>query len=125
MQKSALVTNLVSTFALPWAHHMKYLMGRTNEPSLPGLLIHTLGVPLCSISGQIYTFYSENFSFIPVSIGSLILATLLLFIITLFIKSSTIRRGGKESSSTSSAFTQHLYVILGRSQELFRHVFTC
>ena len=39
------VMQAVAAFALPWAQHMKYLMGTSEEFSWRGYWIHTVGPP--------------------------------------------------------------------------------
>jgi len=56
MKSSKVVTDIVATFALPWAHHMKYLLGRSNDTNTIGSLVHLIGYPLCTLTGRIYFF---------------------------------------------------------------------
>ena len=52
MKKSKAVTFFVSLFAKPWARHMAYLMGQRKTNSYFGMLIHTIGKPVCRIFGK-------------------------------------------------------------------------
>jgi len=54
MKSSKVVTDIVATFALPWAHHMKYLLGRSNDTNTIGSLVHLIGYPICTLTGRIY-----------------------------------------------------------------------
>ena len=52
MQRSQLASALVKPLALAWAQHMAYVMGATDQDTLLGRLLNTVGVPLNRGLGQ-------------------------------------------------------------------------
>ncbi|KKN19448.1 hypothetical protein LCGC14_0945600 [marine sediment metagenome] len=53
MAESKVLTNIVKSFAIPWAHHMAYKMDPENhKDNLFGKAVMKIGVPLCRINGR-------------------------------------------------------------------------
>jgi hypothetical protein len=130
MKRSPLVTDAVALFALPWAHHMRYLMGAAAEPNIIGLLIHTLGIPICNVAGFIY-----NTTFIPTTNDLSNFFTIARFLLMAFATSAiiiiTIKLWSKnrleEDNFSSSALLFLIgvyYFILGKSQDFLEVGFT-
>lgn len=81
MKNSKIITNAVATLALPWAHHMKYILGRSSETGLIGRTVHFIGYPTCYIVGRLHSMFHNLKTYCSYSI--LFFSPLLTFLITL------------------------------------------
>jgi hypothetical protein len=79
MRRSVWVSQIISLVALPWAHHIKFLMGRSNEPNIGGLVVHTVGAPICNLVGHIYSLHEQE----QVTLLALAFTTILLLLLHL------------------------------------------
>jgi hypothetical protein len=52
MKKSKAFTWAVSLIAKPWARYMAYMMGASEKGSFFGMIIHTVGKPVCRAFGK-------------------------------------------------------------------------
>lgn len=109
MKSSQTLTKIVAWFAIPWAHHMQYLLGRTNSTNWVGSGIHFVGYPICNLSGRFYTFYL-NFRhvYLPNLIVPFILTIILLLILSPAIV-ATARNLNSSGGSRSGSFPTSLY----------------
>jgi len=105
MKSSKIVTKIVATFALPWAHHMKYLLGRSNDTNTIGSLVHLIGYPICTLTGQIY-FSIVNFKthcltyiFILSPLFTFLMTILLILLLVPNLSSSNFRKHSNKPQS--------------------------
>ncbi|CAG7832091.1 unnamed protein product [Allacma fusca] len=60
MRQSKEFTEIVATFAIPWAKYMKYTLGYSDEFSWTGFAVNVIGSPICFIAGTIQG-WTNNF----------------------------------------------------------------
>lgn len=122
MKTSELVTSIVAKFAIPWAHHMKYLLGRSNETNWVGSSVHFVGYPICNLAGRIYFGYNY-FRTVFMPRGILLASPLLPLIITLLLILILSPNLSLSTSSERLNILQCLfllYTLISTSKKVFR-----
>jgi len=108
MQISSVVSYIVSIFAVPWAHHMKYLMGHSTHLNTLGFIIHTVGTPACYVVGR-----AHNMMMTTVSTDISATVSLLLLFFTSFLLAVTLHAIiTKKKSAVAEVFQSSLNHLL-------------
>lgn len=84
MKTSKRITNVVAYFAKPWAHHMKYILGRSQSTNTLGSIVHFVGYPLCNLTGRVYFAYNTFIHYYLPSI-IILMSTLLPYLLTILL----------------------------------------
>lgn len=82
MRRSKLVTDIVKTFALPWAEEMGYLEGGSTTGNIFGSMVMRVGIPLCTLVGYVVEIWEAVAAQIPW--GMSVLASIFVFGVPLY-----------------------------------------